>query len=108
MQRMFELCGWPFEPLRFEEMEKSDKYPCEEQPLKSRKQSHQLMITDMMAFMDHHKQILTKSSRPETETDNPEDHIMSTDESSDTERSKGKKKRMLKKRKLKAKKKDVP
>ena len=102
MQRMFELCGWPFEPLRFEEMEKSDKYPREETPLKSRKQSHQLMITDMMAFMDHHKQILTKSSRPEAETDNPEDHIMSTDES-DTEPSKKKKKRMIKKRKAKRK-----
>lgn len=101
MQRMFELCGWPFEHLILEEMEKSNKYPHKQQPLKSCKQFHQHMITDMMTFMDHHKQILTKSSGVCTEMDNPEYHIMSTDDSSDAEPSKQKKKRILKKKKHK-------
>lgn len=104
MQRMFELRGWPFQSLKFEEMEKTDKYPREEQPISLRKQSRQPMITDMMTFMNHHKQILNKPSKPDTADENPEDHIMSTDESSDAHQPRKQKKRLIKKRKAKARK----
>ena len=97
MKRMFELRGWPFKPLNFDEAEQQDSGLGKNAPsgfYAKTAINGQPTIVDMFTFLEQNKDTIQKTPS----TMSIKDHIMSTDEE-DISYNKKHKKRKLRKRK---------
>lgn len=98
MKRMFELRGWPFKPLNFDEAEQQDSGLGKNAPTGfyvKATTNGQPTILDMFTFLEQNKDAIQKTPSTMCITD----HIMSTDEEDMSCNNKHKKRKLRKRKK---------